>query len=99
MKIKFATDRINEYHNGNFHAVNDGTAVEVKSDLGNELLNAKHSIDGEWVPVFEKVNEPVQLSTDLVKAAAEKVTVTDKVKEEKVSDESKTDAEPSGKKK
>ena len=58
MKIKFATDRINEYHNGSFHATNDGSPIEVSSDLGNELIeNAKHLIDGEWVPVFEKASD------------------------------------------
>lgn len=54
MKIKFANDRINEFKSGDFHAINDGSPIEVTSDLGAELLEAKHLIDGEWVPVFEK---------------------------------------------
>lgn len=55
MKIKFADPRINEYSSGGFSVVNDGTPIEIASaDLAKDLLEAKHFLDGEFVPIFER---------------------------------------------
>jgi hypothetical protein len=66
MKLQFTDERINEFKSGEFHTVNDGKAFEVSELLGHDLLNARHSLNGELVPVFKTV-----VKTD---AGAEEIT-------------------------
>lgn len=55
MKLKFAHDEISEYASGTFH-VKNGKPFEVDAVMGQELLWAKHDLNGEMVNVFERAD-------------------------------------------
>jgi hypothetical protein len=57
MKIVFADERIREYKNGDFHAINDGEPIEAPPMLVTELLAATHPLEGEEVGVFVPAKE------------------------------------------
>lgn len=52
MKIVFADKRINEYKNGEFHAINDGKPIDAPELLVSDLLAATVHLEGEEINVF-----------------------------------------------
>ena len=72
MKIEFADERIKEFSQGmGFHLKNEGKPIDVSSANGSDLLNAKHWLDGEWVPTFRVVGEKPKKVADVKALAAD----------------------------